>query len=533
MTKNNQISQALQAWNFLRLRKNEKIRRQLNLALASDFLRLVSFPFAIFWFLRWSDPSSSLTSMENVRYFIHYADAFILCQILSTLLDSHRIQRIFLKAQLNSGRQILIQYSVTILVGTFALLLPISTNDGQSISLIDALFITISALSVTGLSPVDVGTALSLPGLSVLLFLIQLGGLGIVLLTAGFSAMTFSRLSMNSMLMSREMYGSCHIGQVPGFLTKVVSLTLLFETVGAFFIYFSLPPETPHRLFMAVFHSVSAFCNAGFSPYSASAGQFNFLGVTTISFLILIGGTGYPILLDLIGSWNRKGHFWFRLNAHSRLTLLIMGGLLVIGAVLFFLLESLHPQSSLSLGERMGQSLFYSISSRTAGFNLLPMDQFQFSALFWLMLLMIIGANPSSTGGGIKTTTLGVLFIAVLRSIQGQEQTVFMKRAIPPSAVIRALTVIMLYGMVAGVSVVLLIITERQTPFAIAFEVISALSTVGLSLGITGSLTVFGKMMIMFLMLFGRIGILSFVLASLGNQSRKKIKYPYDDFFVG
>lgn len=535
LARSHQISRALEAWNVLKSKHHDIMRRQLNLALTSDLLRLISLPFAGMWLWRWRDGWMGIFENRPSAREFNYVDAFLFCLFLAYLLDTEKFRQSLLKMQMTSGRQVLIQYTAAILAGTFLLEMPMSLNPGQSLSIIDALFVTVSALSVTGLSPVDVSAVFSLHGQVILLGLIQLGGLGIVLITAGFSFMTYKRLSMNSILLGREMYNTCRTGEVPEFLTRVVALTLSFELLGAVSLYFNLPHDTPNRIFTAIFHSVSAFCNAGFSTFSTGLHEtpFSIVGVITICFLIILGGMGFPILLDIWTSLQKRDRHFRILSPHARLTLYVMTLLLILGPIVFFILETLRPTAELNLWTRLGQSLFYSISSRTAGFGMIPLDTFHPSALFWIILLMAIGANPSSTGGGIKTTTVGVLISAVIRTIQGHRQTTFNGRAIPLATMSRALTVVALYLFVAGVAIMLLVITERAHPFSVAFEVFSALSTVGLSLGITAQFSVFGKITLMFLMLFGRIGILSFLLAGIGRTTPSKVKYPEDDFFVG
>lgn len=530
-----QVSRALEAWYFLKRKAHQIMRRQLSLALASDLLRLISIPFAGLWLWRWRAGIESIyANAPTVREF-NFIDSFIFCLFLAYFLDTQKFRRWLFKMHLTSGRQILIQYTVTILLGSFLLVMPSSVVEGKALSLIDSMFITISALSVTGLTPVDVGTVLTFSGQVILLILIQLGGLGIVLITAGFSFMTFRRLSMNSILLGREMYSTCRAGEVPDFLTRVVVVTLLTEMLGTVALYFSLPADTPNRLFTATFHAVSAFCNAGFSTYSAGLHEtvFHSFGIVTICLLITIGGLGFPIILDLWSSFQKRQRVIRFLSPHARLTLYMMSLLFVLGPIVFFLLESLRPEADLGVWQRIANAVFYSISARTAGFNLFLVDAFHPSALFWLILLMAIGANPSSTGGGMKTTTIGVLITAVVRTIQGHSQITFNGRAIPQQTFARALTVVVLYISVAGLAVTLLVISENLPPFSLAFEVISALSTVGLTMSVTAKLTVFGKIVIMFLMLFGRIGILSFLLAGLGNTTSTKVTYPEDDFFVG
>ncbi len=533
--RSNQLARAIEAWYFLRRKSNHIMRRQLSLALASDLLRLISLPFAGMWLWRWVKGFEYvMTTAPTVRQFNH-VQAFLFCLLLAYVLDTAKFRRWLYKMHMTSGREVLFQYSAAVITGTFLLLMPFSLNPGKSLAVIDSMFVTVSALSVTGLTPIDVSGTFSRTGMIILLMLIQLGGLGIVLITAGFSIMTFRRLSMNSILLGREMYSTARAGELPDFLTRVITTTLLVEIMGSVAIYLSLPKNMPDRLFFSVFHAVSAFCNAGFS--TASTGLLDtplyIPGMVTICMLIILGGLGFPIMFDLWNSIVRRERSVYLLTPHAKLTLLVMAVLLVLGPTLFFLLESLRPSADITLGHKIANSVFYSISARTAGFNMFLIDSFNTSALFWLILLMAIGANPSSTGGGIKTTTIGVIYAAVICSIRGFNQTTFAGRAIPIIVISRALTVISLYFFIAGLALIILVTTERAPPFALAFEVVSALSTVGLSMSVTPQLTVVGKLIIMFLMLFGRIGILTFVLAGIGKTRTTKIRYPTDDFFVG
>lgn len=534
LVRTNKVAEAWQAWQFLRYRRHKRVKIQLNLALASDLLRLLALPFVGLWFFRWFGVWPDLLGHLPSSRDLTYLDVCIGALGLSSALDAKWLAKMLSRIQMTTGRQVLLHYGAAIILGTLLLLLPFSLKEGQSLTVLDALFVVVSALSVTGLTPFDVGTVLAFPGQVILLILIQLGGLGIVLITAGFSIATFDRLSLNSVLLGREMYSSCRVGDVPQFLARVVGLTVAVEALGALLIYFSLPDDMNGRWFYAVFHSVSAFCNAGFSLDSASlnGSSFGFYSISVICFLIVLGGFGFPMLLDLGNSFQRR-RVRDLVTPHMRLTVTVMVLLLMGGTVFFFLLESLRPSADLGHWERLAQSIFYSISSRTAGFGMVPVETFHFSALFGLILLMAVGANPSSTGGGMKTTTIGVLLMSVLHTLRGSRQTVFGRRAIPAETVARALTIVVLYLATSGLALTLLVISEDASPFALGFEVISALSTVGLSMGVTAGLSPFGKVVVMFLMLFGRIGILSIVLVGLGQVSPSRVRYPEDDFFVG
>lgn len=534
LLRTNKVSRALVSWQFLRHRRHKKFQRQLTLALASDLLRLFSLPFIFLWYTRWFEAWPDLMVHVPSSHYLNYLDVFIFSLGFSVVLDADWITRFLSKVRLTTGRQVLFHYLAAILIGTFLLLLPISVKPDQELYLIDALFLSISALSVTGLAPIDIGSNLSMVGQIIILILIQLGGLGIVLITAGFSIATMNRLSLNSILLGREMYGECRVGEVPQFMARVVGLTIAIEAFGALMLYFSFPPGMPNAWFNAIFHSVSAFCNAGFGLYPESLGHqfFSGFGITTVCALIIVGGMGFPILLDF-GSLLTNRNMRQSMNPHMRLTLITMVFFLFSGTALFFFFELLRPTANLDVIGIAKQSLFYSISSRTAGFGMVPVETFHLSALFCLILLMIVGANPSSTGGGMKTTTIGVLLVSVWHTIRGSRQIVFSGRAIPDHTVARALTVVTLYLLFSGVAFVILVVSEDISPFALGFEVISALSTVGLSMSVTPHLSVFGKIVIMFLMLLGRIGILSIVLAGLGSSSPSKVKYPESDFFVG
>lgn len=534
LLRTNKVSRALMSWQFLRQRRYKKIQRQFTLAIVSDLLRFFSLPFIFLWFTRWFEAWPNLMAHVPSSHYLNYLDVFIFSLGFSVVLDADWIIRFLSKARLTTGRQVLFHYLATIFIGTFLLLLPISVKDGQELYLIDALFLSVSALSVTGLAPIDIGSTLSLIGQTIILVLIQLGGLGIVLITAGFSVATMNRLSLNSILLGREMYGECRVGEVPQFMARVVGLTIAIEAFGALALYLSFPPGMPNPWFNAIFHSVSAFCNAGFGLYPESLGHqvFGGVGIATVCALIVIGGMGFPILLDL-GSLLKNRNVRRSMNPHMQLTLITMLFFLISGTILFFFFEYLRPTANLGMVDIAKQSIFYSISSRTAGFGMIPIESFHLSALFCIILLMIVGANPSSTGGGVKTTTIGVIIVSVWHTIRGRKQIVFSGRAIPDQTLARAITVVTLYLLFSGVAFVILVMSEDISPFALGFEVISALSTVGLSMSVTPHLSIFGKVIIMFLMLFGRIGILSIVLMGLGSSSPSKLKYPESDFFVG
>ncbi len=525
------------AYRFLKHRKNFRKKVEFVFGLVLDGLRLMAVFFLGSWLWRWAVLDWYLGDTTFHPRYLTYLDAFLLCYFLAQVATAHRWGLWVAKIPLNWGRQILVHYVVGILVGTLLLVMPFSVAEKQSLKLLDALFIAGSAISVTGLSPVDVGTVLSFWGQVILLILIQLGGLGIIMVTAALSLAANRRLSLSSIALGQTAFGRSDVGGVPRFLAQVASFTIFVELLGAAILYITLPQQTEQRLFQAVFHAVSAFCNAGFSllPNSLYQSPFGFFGVTIICLLIMLGGLGFPVLFEIGEKWRSHSwaHLWTRLSAYTKLALVSSVVLWLVGVVLFFIFEEANLTSKLPWWEILGNAIFYSISARTAGFNLAPLEQFHVSVHFFLLLLMMIGANPTSTGGGMKTTTVGVILATVYSTVFNKSQNVVFHRAIPIRTLKRALVIVIMYLFMVGLAITVLSITEKVPTFSLLFEVISALSTVGLSLSATAKLTAFGKMVIIFLMIFGRVGLLTIVLAGIGEPEQLAIRYPEDDFVVG
>ncbi len=512
----------------------DNAERQRIVSLARETLSWIAILFLLLWLSRWLYGSDVALELSGSRHYLNYIDTALATFLLSTVLNSSRLAPFFARLDLSSGRRMMLLYFIAALVGTYILMLPFSLSDGASLKLIDSFFITVSALAVTGLSTINIAEILSLPGQWVLLGLIQIGGLGIVIVTSGLALAAVKRLSIRGTLVNREIYDIPDLGNMTLFLRKVVAFTLAAEFVGTIILYFSLPSNMPDRFHHAVFHSISAFCNAGFSslPLSLESSPFGILGIWSICLLVIIGGLGFPVLFELINR-SRKTKKYFRFSANTRLSLQVSGVLLILGAVLFFLLESVVKVPTLSAFERFGQALFYTVSTRTAGFNMVPVDRFHISTILVMMGLMIIGGSPISAAGGLKTTTIGVLFAAALSSIRGQRAAQYHHREIPNSVVMRAISAVVLYFVAAIGASLLLFVTEDTDSWALIFEIVSALSTVGLSLGATPHLSFFGKLIIILLMIVGRLGLVTAAYAGLGRQEEQRFRYPEDKFFAG
>lgn len=511
---------------------NQAIKAQ-QLERTQSFFEFFALIFIGVWLSRWRMGLDHSLLQGPQEAYLSMLDASLFCYFVSAITKNSVFLKFFINTQLTSSRSVLIQYFFAITIGAFLLMLPISHNTDKHIALSDALFTSVSALAVTGLSTINVAEVFNHFGLSVLLILIQLGGLGVVIIIAAFSYARFQRVTLKDTGSVHELYGIPQIVGAPDFLLRVFGLTLLFEFIGAIAIYFSIEERLPHKAFHALFHSVSAFCNAGFSSFylNLEKAPMGGLGYTTACLLVILGGLSFPLLFEILSS--PKKIFRGELSANARLTLNVTVFLLVSGSLAFCILGYLRHDVQLNWWELIQESMFYSVMSRTAGFNSLPVANLGVSIQLVLILLMIVGAGPLSTGGGIKTTSLGVLLATSISFLKGKQGVEVFHRVVPSSVVTRTLSVVFFYFFVSIFSILLLIATENISPLSIAFEVFSALSTVGLSMGATTELSLFGKYWIMFLMLAGRIGLVSILYAGLGQSKPSRYRLPEGQFYVG
>jgi trk system potassium uptake protein TrkH len=433
---------------------------------------------------------------------------------------------------------VVLSFAAAILLGTLALWLPLSHHG--DVGLGEAFFTATSATCVTGLAVVDTGTAFTRFGQTVILVLIQLGGLGVMT----FAALAFELLGRRLSLSGQEAMtrSLVHEEMTRGFLRhfrRLLHLVLGIEAIGASILFFAFLPRegVANGLYSAIFHSVSAFCNAGFSLYSDSLMSFggHVTILSTISVLIILGGLGYPVLLDIISQVYKPKNrnaipLWLRLSLHTRIVVR-MSLLLVVGGGLFlFLLQA----STLRLS--VGEALFQSISTRTAGFNTIAIDALSIPALLIMVVLMFIGGSPGSCAGGVKTTTIALWVKQLWGRLLGQDHVVIQERTIPPPLVRRSSTIISLAILLNGLGVLFLSISEaRHLPHALhalLFEQVSAFGTVGLSTGITPQLSQAGQLWIILTMFIGRTGPLTGVLLLL-RRKPVNIRFPEAKVMIG
>lgn len=472
--------------------------------------------------------------------------------IFATLLISvSKISLFFDEFYFNPTILFVLSFLLLILIGTILLALPNSTNDNY-LSFVDALFTATSAVCVTGLTVVDVSSKFTHFGQSVILVLIQLGGLGIMTFTGFFGYFFSGGFSYKNQVMYTELIGEDKLGSVIRTLSTIVYITLLFEAIGAVFIFFSLPSDFMatfgEKVYFSVFHAISAFCNAGFSTIQDGLYnpilRLNYNVHLVIAVLIVFGGLGFNIMMNTYAFFKRRMVGIYRkirfgeelrfmaqeLTFTSRIILYTTAVLLIGSTILFFLLEYNHTLiEHETLWGKAVTSFFLSVTPRSAGFSTVSMNSLSYPSITLIFFLMWVGASPGSNGGGIKTTTFAISFLNIFSIAQGKENLELFKRRITKDTSIRALAVIILSFMVVGLVLFLLSITDGEKDFrALAFESLSAFAITGLSLGITPDLSQGGKIILVFTMFIGRIGALTLLVAFIKNSKLKGYKYPSD-----
>lgn len=423
------------------------------------------------------------------------------------------------------------------LVGAGLLMLPISSTDGSIQSLIDALFISSSAVSTTGLSVVDIGNYYSLFGQLVILVLIQVGGLGYMTFLAGVILLLEHQLSFKSGEVIQQSISAPSTGGIKHYLKKVLLFTLAFEGVGTVALMLYWLPEYPidEAFFLGLFHAVSAFCTAGFALFTDNFMSYEFDVVVNavLNILSIAGGIGFLVLADVqsLVSKIAGNHYPRHLPIHTRLAFITFTGLTLFGIVVI-LASELNPQHS--FGQRFVSASFQAISaSSTTGFNTADISQLSQTSLLAIILLMFIGAPAGGTGGGIKTTTFAVILLFVWSLLKGQQEVNIFERRIPRNTVSQTVGIgVMAIGW-AIIIILLLTITEQSDFLTIFFEVISALGTVGLSMGLTAALSTAGKAAIILTMLIGRVGLLSIGLSLMQKPHQAPYHYPEEEVYVG
>lgn len=453
--------------------------------------------------------------------------------IFSLVFYTQKVTRRLARTRFRPAQLLVAAFVLMIISGTALLLLPKATPEAAPLSVVDALFTSTSAVCVTGLIVVDTAAAFTRTGQFLIMLLIQIGGLGIMTFAAFFALLLGRGFSIKERLMFGEIMHVDMMRFISRLVISILIVTFCIESIGSILFFFLFPAGNAGflgRLFTAVFHSVSGFCNAGFSTLSNGFMGFSSYYWLNLSMMaiIILGGLGFTVHHDIFQAvWAkiRRRRKPTKLKLQTRVVLITTFSLVVLGAVLIFLLE--RGRASFL------QSLFQSVTARTAGFNTISQKTLGDESLLLTMFLMFIGAAPGSTAGGIKITTMIVFAATVGAMLRGRSRTELSRKTIPEGTVREALVIFGLSLFAVIISFMLLLIVE-DLPFSeLLFETVSAFGTVGLSLGATPNLSAAGKVIIIMVMLFGRLGPMTIALAVSGRLYEKGYAYPEEKIMVG
>ena len=441
------------------------------------------------------------------------------------------------------ARTICAGFLALIVLGTLLLMMPFATVTGTWNNFIVALFTSTSAVCVTGLAVVDTGTDFSFWGQLTILFLIQVGGLGYMMTTTFLILLLGRKFDLRQKFAIRESFDRPFLQGSNNLVRSIVATTMIFEITGIFLLLSTFVPQYgwSSGLWYAIFHSISAWNNAGFSLFSDSLVGYrsDWLVNLVISGLVIFGGIGYQVIIEMyLWAVNKvKGkseRFCFSLNFKVVVSTTIL--LLIAGTVAFFLTELNNPATlaSISLQDKFLAAWFQSMTTRTAGFNSIDLGNMTIAGLFITMGFMFIGASPSGTGGGIKTTTFRIMYNSTKSVLRGKNEVILYQREVPSTLILKAVAVV--FGTAASIVFITILISSIDTEFdflQILFEVISAFATVGLSTGITSSFALASKVILVFAMYVGRVSILILIAAIIGDPSPSSLQYPEENLLVG
>lgn len=441
--------------------------------------------------------------------------------------------------KMSHAQIIAIGYFLVIVLGTLALMLPLSTKQGESTSLLEALFTATSATCVTGLVVADTASHWTTFGQCIILLMIQVGGLGFMTMGVMFAMIMKKTISLNVRGLLQESMNSIQLGGVVKMTRKIIKGTLLIEAAGAVAFMFEFIPRfgVIKGIYYSVFHSVSAFCNAGFDLMGTVTGEYSsFCGYVdnawiniVIMLLITIGGIGFFVWDDV-----SEHKFSFRkYNLHTKIVISTTILILVISSLLFWVFEKDGLMNGMGWKESVLASLFSSVTPRTAGFNTVDTGQLSCSSKLLTMLLMFIGGSPGSTAGGVKTVTITVLLIYVWSNLRNETGCNIFGRRLSDEIVKKACNVIVLNLVLVAIAVMAISYIQPLTLEDIMFEVFSAMGTAGMTTGITRELTTASRLIIIVLMYCGRIGSMSFALSFTQRKQVPPIKLPQEDVIIG
>ena len=466
--------------------------------------------------------------------------------------DAFKMEILKQKLKLQPAQVLVAGFASLILAGALLLNLPIATVERESMGFLNALFTATSAVCVTGLVVVDTGTFFSTFGQVVILLLVQFGGLGIMTMATLIFLLMGKKIMLRERVVMQEALNEFNLQGVVRLTKSIILTTLIIQSIGAVILSTRFIPiyGIGQGIYFSIFHSIAAFCNAGFDLIGGFRSLTPFANdpviVLTIGALIVLGGLGFSVLLEVYHCRRFR-----TMSLHTKVALFVTAILIVFGAVFFYVVESGNPYTignpALTIPGRVLSALFQSIVSRTAGFNTIDQNSMTDASKFMTIILMFIGASPGSTGGGIKTTTIGVVVLMILSVIKNKEDIVIFEKRLGNGISYRALTIMLISLVLVSAITMALIMSEVQRAQAggdigeqfsfinMLFEAVSAFGTVGLSTGVTPYLSHASRIALILTMFAGRVGplTLALALAQNSNRSRANIRYPEDKLMVG
>lgn len=463
---------------------------------------------------------------------------------MSASMERGKAQReTLMQRQIRPERILAVGFLTLILLGTALLCLPIATYDRRGLSVFDSLFTATSAVCVTGLVAVDTGTTFSGFGQAVLLFLIEVGGLGFMVFATLVMGLLGRRLSLRNRVLIRDSMSGTTLSGLVQLTWIYFAIALVIELLGAALLSIRFIPRygAGKGLWLAVFHAISAFCNAGFDLFghfsSLTAFADDPLVLLTVSMLIMLGSMGFLVIFEVI----RSRGSWKALSLHSRVALCATGVLLVGGTAFYALAEWNNPGTlgaeGMGVGGKLMGAFFQSVTMRTAGFNSVDLAALTDASKLASVMLMFIGASPASTGGGVKTTTVAMLFFVVMSVVRGDTEVNVMKKRLPPELTRRALAIVTITLLLMLICTLCLAWSEHGSVSFIdlLFESASAMATVGVSAAGTPGLQPLSRAFIIPIMYFGRVGPLTLALAFANKQNgtQNRVRYPEDKILLG
>ncbi|EEH97613.1 MULTISPECIES: TrkH family potassium uptake protein [Clostridium] len=439
------------------------------------------------------------------------------------------------KFRLNGVQILALGFLIVIIIGAIILSLPISSRTGEPTNFLDAIFTSTSAVCVTGLITLDTSTHWSVFGQTVIITLIEIGGLGFMSFGVLISLILGKKITLRERLVMQEAMNTYSIQGLVKMVKYVLIFTMSVQFFGALLLSTQFVPEygIGRGIFYSIFHSISAFCNAGFDLFGTSLVGYssNSVVILVISALIIIGGLGFTVLLEIYEFKGMK-----KLSLHSKLVLITTAILVFGGAILMLIFEynNVDTIANMNIKDKLLNSFFASVTPRTAGFNSISTSGMTLASKFLTIILMFIGGSPGSTAGGLKTVTFGILVLTVICVIKGREDTEVFGRRFTKEIVYKSFTLLFIGVSLVIFSTMILSYTEVGVSFIdLLYETTSAFGTVGITLGLTPNLSSIGKVLIMLMMYFGRVGPLTVMLALTRKRKKSGYKYPEGKILIG